>query len=92
MIVSDNDLDDLIIDRIVQAHAAKEPIEAGKGPYYDSQLKKQLGLRVHQSRICKSMKRLLDAGMVQTEDTGDVKQVFGSDRTWTYPVLRFLPA
>lgn len=90
--MTDNDLDDVIIDRIVKAHAAEEPIEVGTGPYYDAQLKRQLGIRVHQSRVCTSMKRLLAAGMVQTEETGERKHVFGSDRTWTYPVLRFLPA
>ncbi len=93
MLATDHDLDDLIFQAVCQAHADGVPIQAGKGPFYDKQLKKVFGIpHVHQSNICASVKHLLAAGVLLAEPTDEVRVSYGTERIKEYPVVRFLPA
>lgn len=88
----DHELDKRIIEVIVAAHASGTPITAGRGPFYDRQLKAQLGLNgVHQSVVCARMNVLLATGMVRTEETGELRVAY-LHHPRQYPVVRFLPS
>lgn len=88
-----HELDDLIIDRVVQAHAAGKPITVVRGPGYDIRLKRELKVGVHQGMVCAAVKQLVATGMLQIK-VG--KQQFpialGSGRVLSYPRVKLLPA
>lgn len=93
MTVVTHDLEQDVLEAVSRAYVADEPVELGRGPFFDRRLKRLLGItRVHQSSVCAAMNRLVEAGEVVLIDTGAKMTLMCGERTKEYPVLQYLPA
>jgi hypothetical protein len=82
-VLGESGLENLIIEKVVEAEAAGTPIEAWCGERFDKNLKRQFASDsllqgLHQSIICALVKRLVVRGSLRYEPGTDEQIVLGS--------------
>lgn len=87
----EHDLDDKVVQAVAEAAHGDEPITYATGPMADrrvSQAMRRYGVKAPKDRLCASINRLVERGIIDRIDTGRTLTAAGSCITREYPIVQ----